>query len=101
VAIVQLLCGMSFTCVLFVFLSLLRLFCLLVKELIVDMSDLIFISVRDKDNLWQKSNKLSNERRVRRSNCWRNSADILKCMACNADFTVTLRKVFILMLLLN
>ena len=49
--------------------------------------------VRDKSRLWQKADRLSFERRVRKSNWWVSSDDILCCTSCHAEFTVTVRKV--------
>ena len=49
--------------------------------------------VRDKSRLWQKADRLSFERRVRKSNWWVSSDDILRCTSCHAEFTVTVRKV--------
>ena len=48
--------------------------------------------VRDKSRLWKRADRLAFERRVRKSNCWVSSDDILNCTGCQAEFTVTIRK---------
>ena len=48
---------------------------------------------RDKSRLWKKADRLSFERRVRKSNSWVSSDEILNCTQCHTEFTVTVRKV--------
>ena len=48
---------------------------------------------RDKSRLWKKADRLAFERRVRKSNCWVSSDDVLNCTGCQSEFTVTNRKV--------
>jgi len=50
---------------------------------------------RDKSRLWKKADRLAFERRVRKSNCWVSSDDVLNCTGCQSEFTVTNRKVSI------
>jgi len=53
---------------------------------------LMMMIVRDKSRLWKRADRLAFERRVRKSNCWVSSDDILNCTGCQAEFTVTIRK---------
>jgi len=48
---------------------------------------------RDKSRLWKKADRLSFERRVRKTNCWVCSDEVLNCTGCQTEFTVTIRKV--------
>ena len=51
-----------------------------------------FVS-RDKDQLWQKTDKLQYIQKLMASGKWLDDSDVKKCMSCNAEFSWMLRKV--------
>lgn len=54
---------------------------------------MIPIFCREKDNLWQKTDKLSFQQKLLSTDKWLDDSKVTHCLGCNAEFTFTLRKV--------
>jgi hypothetical protein len=48
---------------------------------------------REKAELWQKADELEYENQLKNSAMWIDDSTISNCMACNAGFSLMLRKV--------
>lgn len=65
------------------------------KSLNNDINELkkrIIKLVKEKADLWQKTDDLAYEQKLRASYQWMNSADIANCLICRAQFSMTVRK---------
>ncbi|XP_041347285.1 FYVE and coiled-coil domain-containing protein 1-like isoform X2 [Gigantopelta aegis] len=48
--------------------------------------------VKDKDVLWQKTDQLTYDQKVKANEKWMDSGTVTHCLACNAEFSIWLRK---------
>ena len=58
----------------------------------------IFFSVREKDSLWQKTDRLAHQHRLHMTEKWMDGSTVTNCLGCNSEFSFTLRKVHVICL---
>ncbi|CAH1772786.1 unnamed protein product [Owenia fusiformis] len=58
----------------------------------VEMQKKLVKLLREKDNLWQKTDKLEYMQKVKASDKWMDDKEVPSCMNCNSDFSLMLRR---------